>query len=225
MRHSSWMLCGMAALVLSVSPTFAQKVAGGEKNETPKADKADDGLAAMQAEMVKECGLSAEQATKLVDRVKAYKEAIAAWQKENGEKLAAAQKAGKGDQAAMEEAAALNASKAKLKADFDKEVDGILTPEQKAKWEAYQLFVSTCRKFSKANLTEVQKAKVRELTDATAKELAGTTEKGMKGTILDDLAAKVEALLTAEQKDAMAKKKVAQTEPAGDKPKDNPKGK
>lgn len=223
MNRNTWMLWGLAALMLVLSPALAQKGApAGDKTDTVKGgDKADDGLAAMQAAMVKECALTPEQTTKLNDRVNAYKDAMANWQKENAEKIAAVLKAGKGDPQVREDAAALSESKAKLNADLKKDIEAILTEDQRAKWDAYQLYTATCQAYGKASLTDAQLTKVREFTAQAAKELFSTTEKEMQATIRTDLAAKIDALLTADQKAAMAKKKVAASEPAGDKP---PKG-
>ncbi len=228
MKQYLWMSCALAVMMLAVSPALAQKGGGAttESTGTVKGDKGDDGLAAMQAAMIKECALSEAQTTKLNDRVKAYKEALADWQKENGEKLATALKAGKGDTEAREQAATLLEAKNKLEADMKKDIEAILTAEQKAKWDTYLLYTEVCRGYSRANLTEAQKTKIHDLVAATAKEMDGTSEKEMRRIIHDDLAGKIDALLTAEQKEAMAKKKVAPTEPAGDKqPKDGGKGK
>jgi len=131
--------------------------------------------------MVSECKLTPEQQTAIKAKIKAKEDAVAAWDKANAEKVRAAEDAVQaarsgGDADARKKAGAamraLNAERAAATADADAAILTVLTPDQKAKWQAFQLYQTVMRRYRKAELTEEQTAKVKAACAAAWKELS-----------------------------------------------------
>lgn len=227
MNRMTWLLLTAVLAVLTPKPAVL-----AEEAKAPAKEKAAKSpLKGEYAIMVAELKLTDQQAADLAAKIKAKDEAVAAWEKENGDKLKAAQEAAKkaregADKDAAKKASAdlkdLSGARAKIQADAMAAIYAILTPEQKQQWDGFVLYRSATAKFRKANLTEDQQKKMRELAGAAAKELAGAKadDKKAKTEIQGKLAKDIEALLTAEQKESLkAAAKPADEKPAAEKKK------
>ncbi|MBE3097618.1 MAG: hypothetical protein IMZ44_10905 [Planctomycetes bacterium] len=210
MNRMTWLLLTAVLAVLIASPAVL-----AEQAKAPAKEKAAKSpLRGEYAIMVSELKLPEQQQADLVAKVKAKDDALAAWEKENGDKLKAAQEAAKKAKEGTDKDAAKKASadvkafsdaRAKIQADGMAAIYAILTPEQKQQWDGFVLYRSAMARFRKANLTEDQQKKVRELAGAAAKELAGAQadDKKAKTEIQGKLTKDIEALLTAEQKESL----------------------
>lgn len=223
MNKAKWLLLAVALiLTLTVaSPMVAEetKEKPAAKEKTPAAEKAKDALRGEYAIMASECKLTEDQQTALKAKLAARDAALAEWTKANGEKFKALQEALKkareaGDKDAAKKASdelkTVEAERAKINAQFQADLQAILTPEQKAAWEVFRLYRAMMARYKKANLTDEQTAKIREACAAAAKEAAAAT--GDEKTIRKaqaDAEAKLrktieDTILTAEQKTAIA---------------------
>jgi len=217
MKRFTWLLLGLAVVVLAASPILAAQKADKGK----KAKGGSDTLRGEYAIMVSRCELSDQQKTDLQAKVKARKEAQAAWQQANGEKQKALREARKkakeaGDKDAMKKARddlkALDAGRRKIDADTMAAIYAVLTPEQKAKWKAFQTYRRLMRRYKRVGLKKDQQAKIRELAAGAGGDLAGLrsedndtrkkareADKKLRTTI-------EQQVLTAEQREALQKK-------------------
>jgi len=214
MKRCMWWLCGLGVLLIALSPAFAQDKAagGGEKPKREKKDGAKDGKAhgAAATDIAKDLNFTEAQKTKLATIQKKFDEDMAAWTKANGEKvkelqdqLAEIRKSGDKEKAKpiQDQLKPLLDAQKKIHDDKDAAVQALLTPGQKLAWESMT-------KYAKVSLTDDQKKQILALGEDAAKQLAGlkADEKGAE-QIKADLAKKVEALLTTEQKDKLTAKK------------------
>ncbi len=216
MKRFTWLLLGLAVVVLATSPILAAQKAGKGK----RSKGGSDAMRGEYAIMASQCELSDQQKTDLGAKVKARKEAQAAWQQANGEKqkaLREAQKKAKeaGDKDAMKKARddlkALDAGRRKIDADTMAAILAVLTPEQKVKWQAFQMYRTLMRRYKRLNPTEAQTAKIREAAAAAAKDLgvAGDDKESRKKRAEADKNLRKtieETILTPEQREALQKK-------------------
>jgi len=217
MKRVTWLLLGLAVVVLAASPILAAQKAGKGK----RSKGGSDAMRGEYAIMASQCELSDQQKTDLDAKVKARKEAQAAWQQANGEKqkaLREAQKKAKeaNDKDAMKKARddlkALDAGRRKIDADTTAAIYAVLTPEQKAKWQAFQTYRTLMRRYKRLNPTEAQTAKIREAAAAAAKDLgaaAGDDKEARKkrAEAYKNLRNTIEeTILTPEQREALQKK-------------------
>jgi len=223
MNRMTWLLLTAVLAVLTPKPAVL-----AEEAKAPAKEKAAKSpLKGEYAIMAAELKLTDQQAADLAAKIKAKDEAVAAWEKENGDKLKAAQEAAKkAREGAAKKASAdlkdLSGARAKIQADAMAAIYAVLTPEQQQQWDGFVLYRSAMAKFKKANLTEDQQKKIRELAGAAAKELAGAKadDKKAKAETQGKLAKDIEALLTAEQKESLkAAAKPADEKPAAEKKK------
>ncbi len=220
MRSWTWLLCGLAAMVLATGPALAAdapKDAPKVEAATPASPEAAK-KAAIEGElavMVKECKLSDEQQKKLLAAVNLAQTDLQAWEKANADKLEIFKKALAAAVAARDQAAyakAYNDNKAMLEENralgvkFQKTVLAILTPEQQATWQGFLLFTELSEAMKRVNATDEQKGKLRPLCDAAGKDLVAVkdeTEVGAKARqdIVNKLLESVKAsILTEEQR-------------------------
>lgn len=168
-----------AALAASVvtSASAAPKARGGPKT-------AQDIVMEQQELMIRECGLGDEQQKALKDKFKAKLEALAAWEKANTEKVAAAGEAARaarqGSDANAKKTAAgnlkeLEASRAQATAEADKAILDVLSAEQKLTWAGAHLAQTTLPRYKKANLGDDQATKIRSACVIAARDLAEFT--------------------------------------------------
>jgi len=217
MKRFTWLLLGLAVAVLAASPILAAQKAGTGKG----AKGGSDAMRGEYAIMASQCELSDQQKADLEAKVKARKEAQAAWMQANGEKYKALREAYNkakeaGDKDAMKKARddlkALDAGRRKIDADTRAAIYAVLTPEQKAKWQAFQTYRTLMRRYKRLNPTEAQTAKIREAAAAAAKDLSAAAgddkESRKKRAEADKNLRKTieETILTAEQREALQKK-------------------
>ncbi len=217
MKRVTWLLLGLAVVVLVASPILAAEKAGKGK----RSKGGSDALRGEYAIMVSQCELSDQQKTDLEAKVKVRKETQAAWQQANGEKVKALREAQKkakeaNDKDAMQKARddlkALDSGRRKIDADSMAAIYAVLTAEQKAKWQAFQTYRTLMRRYKRLNPTEAQTAKIREAAAAAAKDLgaaAGDDKESRKKRAEADKSLRKtieETILTAEQREALQKK-------------------
>jgi hypothetical protein len=144
-------------LVVSVVVLFASRtlVVAEEAKAPAPAEKAEaekpaekPTLRGQYAEMAKECKLSPEQTEDLIKAVQARRAAIDEARKayEEAEKKA------------------------------DAQVMAVLSPDQKALWEGYNLSKSVAERFRKANLTDDQIAQLRALANEAGKAIVSAAD-------------------------------------------------
>lgn len=153
--------------------------------------------------------LTPEQKTKLEAMAKDRKAALDEWMKANGDKVKTAREAlmkaqESKDQAAIDKAMADLRTATAGRDEILKKYDpvSVLTPEQKTKWYTHQLTEMTLRHFGPAKLTDDQQTKVKAAAEAMVKEGKIVDFKTFEEA-LKSMGAKVEEMLTPEQKDAM----------------------
>ena len=217
MKRFTWLLLGLAMVVMVASPIMAAEKAAREK----KSKRAPGALRGEYAIMAGQCELSDEQKADIQAKLKAREEALAAWNEANSEKRKAAMEAVKkakeaGDKDATKKAAeglkALDAERRKIEADSIAEIMAVLTAEQKAKWEAFRTYRTLMMRYKRVDPTEAQTAKIREVAAAAAKDLgaaAGDDKEARKKQreIQTSLQKTIEeTILTAEQREALQKK-------------------
>lgn len=218
MKTALWLLAAVAAAMLVTSTLKAADKPAGDGTASSKPAKDAKGLKGEYSMLEKEASLTEDQKAKLEQRVKAFEEATANWEKENGEKLKDAQAKVKEskDADAKKIVTDLTAAKEQLRTELWKDIDAMLTPEQLQKYEAFKLYRESMRAFSKADLTDAQKQQARDLCDSSSKDISALKDEKEIKTAKANLQGKIEALLTPEQKAAMAApKKAPASEPAG----------
>jgi len=227
MKRVTWLLLGLAVVVLVASPVLAAADAGEKPAEAKKAARSKkgqrdpDALRGEYAIMASTCGLTDQQKADLKAKVKARKEAQAAWMEANGDKYNALRDAYKkartdkdqdAARKAREDLKALDAGRRKIEADTMAAIYAVLTPEQKAKWDAFRVYRTLMRRYKRLNPTEAQTAKIREAAAAAAKDLgaaAGNDKEARKKRAEADKNLRKtieETILTAEQREALQKK-------------------
>jgi Spy/CpxP family protein refolding chaperone len=231
MKRFLWLVVCVVPAVLIAAPAALAEEAKAKPAKEKAPAKASSGLKGEYAIMASECKLPQDQIATLKAKVQAKDEALAAWEKENGEKAKAIQEAAKkaregNDKAASKKAAddlkALNEAKAKIQADGMVAIYAVLTPEQKQTWDGFVLYRSMMARFKKVNPTDEQQGKIRALCADAAKEIAAVTgdEKAAakaKNTTTAKLVKTIEeTVLTAAQREELAKKPAPK--PAAEKP-------
>jgi Spy/CpxP family protein refolding chaperone len=238
MKKVGWCAAGLMAILVAVSPAAK----GQEGETTQKTEKVKKKPAKPKtlirghyAIMAKHLEFTDEQKAALEEKLKARKAAEEEWKKQNAAKLdalskayAEAKKAEKKDEAQKlrKEIGELRSGLKKIQTSSQKEILGILTNEQKAKWEVYQFSDRYVRRYGKAKLTDAQKAKMREICAAAKKQMDATKDRKAGKAIEDKLKADLEAVLTDEQREKMkATKKPPKEKPAAkpQRPKDESK--
>ena len=228
MRTSIWLVLA-AVLALVAAPLAAGQRGGAGTRGKGKAapQSAKETVDAEVARMTSECKLTAEQQETLKEKAKAKVAALEAWDKENGEKLKAAEDAAKtarssgtatgGGRKSPSEAKTLQDSREAAAAQAQEAMLAVLTPEQKAAWGGFQLYETTVARYRKANPTEDQVAKIKSLCVAACKQMGEVDTSSKKGKKSGpEIEGKLrwaieEAVLTPEQKATAVRK------PAGSK--------
>jgi len=171
MRTCVLFLCGLFLLLVIGLPTMAK----APKPAVPKS-----AIKGEWAVMVKECSLTADQQTKLEEKVKAMNAALTDWDtrhKEQLTKLNADIKAAKDakDQEKLrglrQQLKMLQADRNGLQQQHRKGILNLLTPEQRQTWAVYNIQLDVTRRFAKVKLTDDQRAKIKTLCEATLAEM------------------------------------------------------
>ena len=131
--------------------------------------------------MVRECKLSDDQQKAVAEKFKLKLTALAAWEKDNAEKVKAAEEAAKAarqgtdkyaKKTASDNLKGLEAGRTQATAEADKAILDVLTAEQKDAWAGTQLAQTLLPRYKKANLTDDQTAKIKSACAIAARELA-----------------------------------------------------
>lgn len=214
MRSLKWFALGVGLAVLVAASVEAAE-RGGRRGRGREPEQSQFDL------IVGECKLTDDQQTALKAKVKAKDDALAAWNTANAEKIKAAedavQAARSGTDADAKKQAgaatrALNTERAAATADADAAILTVLTAEQKAKWQAFQLYQNVMRRFRKVELTAEQTAKVKAICAVAWKELSALegdaddkTARKERSAIDGKLRWAIEnVILTAEQRASVA---------------------
>ncbi len=216
MRGLKWfaLVVGLAVLV-AASVEAAER--GGRRGRGKEAEQSEYDL------LVSECKLTDSQQTTLKAKIKAREDAVAAWNTANAQKIKAAEDAVTAARSSSEADArktagaamrALVTERVAATAAADAAIITILTPEQKAVWEAFKLYQSVMRRYRKVELTEEQSAKVKAACAIASKELSAIegdaddkTARKAKSAIEAKLRWAIEALVfTPEQRETVVRK-------------------
>jgi Spy/CpxP family protein refolding chaperone len=213
MANLSRFLMAAVVVVLATGVAAAARAPAAPAKGTAEAVQAEADL------MAAECKLTADQQATLKEKVKAKLNALEAWLKVNGEKFKAAQDAAKTARSGTDDAAkkkawadlkALDTDRDSALAQADTAIMAVLTPEQKADWDALKLYQATIGRYKKANPTEEQMAKIKSVCKAAAAELATLSDddkkaKQARAAVPAKLKFAIdEAILTPDQKASVA---------------------
>jgi Spy/CpxP family protein refolding chaperone len=166
-------------------------------------------------QMAKVCELSEDQVKKIAEINQAAQKAAQEAQAANADKMkelmaklreAQSKQDAEGLNAARQEMSALQKPQMEAFQKAQADIQAVLTPEQKAKWTAYQIQQSVTMQLWGIKLTDDQTAKVKDLV-AEAIKVATADEIAARGKLV---AAVVEMakkeVLTDEQRDTLAKR-------------------
>jgi len=194
--------------VLAGTLTAAPRQGGRRGNKTPEVSLLD--------QLVRECKIPEAQQAALKAKIKAYDDALAAWDKTNAAKIQAAEAAAKearsGSDADAKKKAftttrelknARNEAAATAKAT----VLAALKDDQKTAWAAYELCKTTVGRYRRAELTEEQLARIKTACAIAVKEIsAADGDSKATKTINANFRWAINAMvLTPQQREAMGK--------------------
>ncbi len=223
MRSTRWV-----ALVAAMA--LASGVAGARQRGRRRGAEPEEGL---YDQLLRECKLTAKQQADVKAKLKARDDALAAWDKANAEKMEAAETASRdarsgGDADARKKASgalrALRTAREESAAQATAAVTAVLTPEQKAAWDGYQLYQSIAGRYRRAELTEEQLAKIKVGCAIAAKELGEIGDEDRKAKkaqrdVTTKLRWGIDAfVLTPEQRETLARQPARRGRKAKDEP-------
>ena len=171
-------------------------------------------------QLVRECKLTQKQQGDVKAKIKARDEALAKWDKANGEKVEAAEAAAKDardkkDDDARKKAGGelreLRTAREESAAEATAAVFAVLTDKQKAAWAGHELYESVVGRYRRADLTEKQLAKVKSACTLAAKEIGEIDDDDRKANKAKrDITNKIRwgidvFVLTDEQREALGK--------------------
>ncbi len=206
MRSTRWL--PIVLVVIMAGAAFGQRE-GRRRGKEPAES--------LLEQLVRECKLSEKDQVAVKEKIAARDAVLAKWDKDNAEKVQAAEAAAKAarsgeDADAKTKAAAatreLKKARTETAATATEAVLTALTDEQKAVWSEYQLYQSTVGRYRRAELTDEQKAKIKTACTVAAKELAESEgEKKAARTIQGKLRWAIDVLvLTPDQRKTMTTK-------------------
>ena len=143
------LLAAATILGLAFAPGWGQEGAARPEKPKPKVKKPapkKPRLGGIHAQMVKVCGLSPEQTDKVIAANKLRHEALKAFNEANGARIKALQK----------ELKELHAKRNEVDADGQAAVMAVLTDEQNATWNQWQVIRVIQMKLARARLTQDQ---------------------------------------------------------------------
>lgn len=242
-------MVGVAAAVLAIAPaTAAPRPARADRSA--RKDKAGAGARKVRATgggrlpteipavhialeswpdtMAREVKPTEEQQGRLKEKVQAAQEALAAWDKQNKDKLAAAEeeldkarRAYKADEVtpALQKVKELKSAREKLQAEKEADILSVLTSDQRDRWEGCKLYLGLVAAFMQVDLTDAQRETLRLLADQAAAEIrkaetddakAAARKKLLDGAIAGVLTAPQRRQLAGEASPAAGKRDKAQ---------------
>lgn len=196
----------------------AKKDRGPKEGKARKEKKPASIIRGEYAIMVSVLKFDEAQQAKLTQALQTEKQAQADWNKANKAKMDELKKAAKDAKEAKDEAAgkkareelkALETERKKISADREQAVAAILNETQKHEWAKFTYYRKQSGRFGRVNpkLDDAQKDKIRALCDQAMKDLAGATDDKAKKAIESKLREQIkETVLTAEQRESMAKR-------------------
>jgi len=218
MKRLAMFLATVCALGMVTSHLLAQEGADKPKKDKkvkkqgePKKDK--PRMRGAHAQMVKVCDLDEAQQQKIADLMAARNKALTEFHQANKDKIKELQDAAKkARQSKDREAAkkayadmnALNAQRNEIMKKSQAAVLGVLTPEQRAKWDEYNVLNAVRGRFRGVKLTDQQMAKIKaEYVKAAAG--ADMTDDKARYKVIRDLSVKIDnEILTDDQKATIA---------------------
>lgn len=185
---------------------------GGRRGKQPEESILD--------QLVRECKLSEAQQADVRAKIEARDGVLAEWDRENAEKMQAAEAAAKdarsgndGDlkKSTSRELRELRTARDESATEAAAAILSVLEPEQKATWDGYLLYQATVARYRRAELSEEQSAKIRAACDVAAGEIGEIGEDSKAGkakrAITDKLRWAVDIfVLTSEQREALSKR-------------------
>ena len=203
MKRFAWFM--IVTLALTSTTAFCAK----EKKDRGRGKGGKSGLKGEYAIMANMLEFSDAQKTELTAKLTACDDEVKKWRQANADKLAdikkkqAQAKEDKNKEAMKQiakESKGLRAEEAKLRGAAIAAAKALLTPEQKAKWDAFTVYRGVIGRLKRAELTEEQDAKVREICAAKAARIVAAEGKA-KGKAYKELSTSIiDSVLTAEQK-------------------------
>jgi len=176
------------------------------------------------------CKFTDAEKAKLKELLAGHKAAMDAWNKDKGAKVAELKKAAAEAKKAKDrdkakaiaaEMKPLTAEQRKLRDAQKAEILGILTDQQKADWEIFEVRRRAMQRFGrvKPKLTDEQKEKAKPICEAAAKDIIKLEGKEQRQAY-DALTKKIaDQVLTDEQRESMKAKRVKRPkEPGAKKP-------
>jgi len=223
MKRLAMFLAALCALAMVTGHLLAQEGADKPKTKDKKVKKQGEPkkkkprMRAAHAQMVKVCGLSEDQQKKISDLMAERGKALKAFQEENKDKYKALSEAAKkareskdkeAARKAWKDMGALNAQRNEIMKKSQAAVLAVLTDEQRAKWDEYNVLRSVQGRFRGVKLTEEQMAKIKaEYVKAAAG--ADMSDQKARQKVIRDLAVKVgDEILTDDQKATVAAHRV-----------------
>jgi len=219
MKRLTWWALPLAAAMVFGLATADAALAAKDEGAKAKPAKGKGGRSSLRGEyaiMVSQCNLTAEQETQLKAKVEARKQAVAEWEQAHGNKAAELKKAmkeardaGKKDEVKRlgQEMKALSDERRSLHEKTMADIYAILTPEQKTTWAGFRLYRQVMRWCKRAGLSQEQQATIRKMANAKAKGVTNADDDKAARQIVTALRKDIEqSVLTAEQREALAKK-------------------
>lgn len=207
---------GLTAPVLAedAKPAKAEKPARAAKAEMKPREKKEGtpGVRGYYAIMASVTEMTPEQKAQLMTKVDARNAELKAWDEKNKPKLKELDTAIDAAQTAKDKEKAktlsaerktLLAGRGAIETKHTGEIEGLLTPPQKATWEAHQVYTATMSHYGKrVAFTEEQKTKVRAITKEATSTIPAQGKE--RKAAMEALYKKVDnEVLTAEQREAL----------------------
>jgi Spy/CpxP family protein refolding chaperone len=201
---------GTRWFALAAVAVLAGGVAGARDKRERKAKPKEEGLF---DQVARECELGEADRARVKEKVEAYEAAVAAWDRDNAEKVEAAEAAAR-DAKAKKDADLRKEAGRKLKEVRTEREDAVaearaaiieaLSPEQKATWEGYLLYKTIAARYRRAELAEEQFARIKAACVVAAKDLGEAGDDGKaKKAVTDKLRWGIDVfVLTPEQREA-----------------------
>lgn len=218
----------LACLLLVCSPAFAADNTKADKSGSKKSASSKGSLVrGYYAIVANEIKLTDDQKSKLEAALKARAEARADWEENHGDKdkqlsdaIKAAKKAKEKDKAKAlsDEQKKLRADRDKPEANFKSAFNSLLTAKQRTHLAGFSLYIGTMQRLSKAKLTDEQKAKAKSMALDMGADVPNGDDSKVDKEFRAAFAEKVaQAVLTAEQREALTKKSEKKPDKKADK--------
>lgn len=234
MVRSKWLACVLTVLAIALAPAIAADKPAGDKpdkKERPARGEKGGNLGEYSI-LMSTVDANEQLKARITETAKANQEAMKAWEQANGEKMKDLQKrmgdaktAGdaEGLKKLQAEQKELLAGRESIRKEGWGKIMGMLSAEQKQKWETFQFKRNLLRRLAKAKVTDEQKPKIEALISEAAPAIQAASDEKEKGKLMGELLKKIqEQVLTEEQKAALQAKPAPRGEHAPKKEKPAP---